>query len=742
MSGENQLTGDADRVLQDGPSYFAAAEYLHTLTRIRQGVRDAVRLGPAVEDVLAAAAALVPGTFLALRRVCPDTGEAEFFASPGAFSDFRDPALLGRTLDRVLAQQSPPDSATTVGGCVNFSVRPALLLQTTGVRASRVEAFLSPAGQSGVDLLLAFYRVGSELSDSSIDFLRSFLVSVQMGLDSRINRGRDARLHERIQQAKQEWEAVVDALPQLVCLLDHGGCVVRANRAVEELRLGTVKTIAGQEFLVLLWQLGLSKQDVVQKLAACGLPVAPTLGFAHASPSVDGIWSGLRAAVPGESLKISGLASAEGRVYDLTIQRVPRVPDGDAVPGCCIAVLDDVTERLRALRLVEDFKAELEREVREKTAELIRTTDELQIETVEHRRDQEALRLTEYRYHSFVDNTLTGIYLAAGGRISYHNARFAELLGYGENELLGARLDDCLGHDCSRASAQAVDSTWGERGQECLVTTKQGRPVWLYVMQRPFPGDDCELIVGNVLDVTVSKESEIRLVASNRRAAALSERLLVAQEQERRRLARELHDGIGQRLTSIKLMLENATDKCALAADSPIKTQIGHLSAALRDTIEETRRVAMALRPSILDDLGIDATLSWLLRQTGKVLPEAQIRYRFEVSEELLGPRFKTEVFRISQEAVNNACKYSGATALELSLALVRQDIVLTISDNGAGVAADGEGGLCGFGLTSMRERAEQIGGDLFVVSRDGGGVRVIGRWPLAAAQAGSPERD
>jgi two-component system, NarL family, sensor kinase len=132
-----------------------------------------------------------------------------------------------------------------------------------------------------------------------------------------------------------------------------------------------------------------------------------------------------------------------------------------------------------------------------------------------------------------------------------------------------------------------------------------------------------------------------------------------------------------------------------------------------------------------------------LLRETGKVLPEAQIRYRFEVSEELLGPRFKTEVFRISQEAVNNACKYSGATALELSLALVRQDIVLTISDNGAGVAAeDAERDLCGFGLTSMRERAEQIGGDLFVVSRDGGGVRVIGRWPLAVAQAGSPERD
>jgi signal transduction histidine kinase len=186
-----------------------------------------------------------------------------------------------------------------------------------------------------------------------------------------------------------------------------------------------------------------------------------------------------------------------------------------------------------------------------------------------------------------------------------------------------------------------------------------------------------------------------------RRAAALSERLLVAQEQERRRLARELHDGIGQRLTSIKLMLENATDKCALAADSPIKTQIGQLSAALRDTIEETRRVAMALRPSILDDLGIDATLSWLLRETGKVLPEAQIRYRFEVSEELLGPRFKTEVFRISQEAVNNVCKYSGATALELSLALVRQDIVLTISDNG---------GRCrrGCGGGSLRIRSDQ----------------------------------
>jgi PAS domain S-box-containing protein len=609
VSVASQLMVDADQAVQGDTSRVTAAEYCRTLTRIMQAFQDAAQVDAAIEDSLGRAAALLPGTILALWRVCPDTGETEFFAFPVAFSDIDDPAQIRWVLDLLLAQQPPPGPGTAVGRCVHFSVLPALLAQATGVQASRVEAFLSPVGRSGADLLLAVCQAGSELSDSSIDFLRSFLVSLQMGADSRVKWGRDERLHQRIQQAKREWEAVVDALPQLVCLLDQKGFVVRANRAVEELRLSSVKKIAGQDFLALLWQLGVSKQDFVQRLAACGPSVTPSIECAHASRIFRGILSGWGASAPGELLKISGLASAKGRVYDLTIQRVPQVADGDGAPGCCIAVLDDVTEQRRALRLVEDFKAELEREVAEKTAELLRTNDKLQLETEEHRRDQHALRLSEYRYHSFVDNTLTGIYLAADGCISYHNARFAELLGYGENELLGARLEDCLGRDCSSASAQTADLNFSERGQECLVTTRQGRRVWLYVMQFPFPGGERQLIVGNVLDVTASKEFEIRLVASNRRAAALSERLLVAQEQERRRLARELHDGIGQRLTSIKLMLENTTDQCALAADSPIKAQIGQLSAALRDTIEETRRVAMALRPSILDDLGIECDL-------------------------------------------------------------------------------------------------------------------------------------
>jgi PAS domain S-box-containing protein len=418
----------------------------------------------------------------------------------------------------------------------------------------------------------------------------------------------------------------------------------------------------------------------------------------------------------------------------MTIRRVLPDLSGYAEVGCSIAILEDVTDRNRARDLIDHFNKELELKVIEKTRELLFTSEELKAEIREHQRDQDALRFSEFRFHSFVEKTMIGIYLAEDGRITYHNSRLGELFGYGTDGLLGARLEDvfgCHGRDDS-ATAMAFDAPDG--GVECRCRRNDGSAIWLHVSQEPYVEGAKDLVVGNVLDVTARKDYERRLIDANRRATMLSENILLTQEHERRRIARELHDGIGQRLNATKLALENVGDDCAGSGCVLRKDRIAQIAASLRDTLEETRRVAMALRPSMLDDLGVSATLIWFLREMGKTIPEMRIEHRIQVDEDAFGPRLKTEIFRITQEAFNNIIKHARASAVSLSLTSYEGDLLLEIRDNGRGVLRDAVTSHCGMGLHSMRERAELSGGDLFVISRDGKGVSIVCRWPRSRA--------
>jgi PAS domain S-box-containing protein len=442
--------------------------------------------------------------------------------------------------------------------------------------------------------------------------------------------------------------------------------------------------------------------------------------------------SGVRA-IDGEEdrpLVLTGLRTKSGRVCDMTMRCVsPDLPEFADI-GCRVAVLEDVTDRNRARDLIENFNKQLELKVIEKTRELSLASEELKAEIREHQRDQDALRFSEFRFHSFVEKTMIGIYLAENGRIAYHNSRFGELFGYGTDGLLGTRLKDVFGRQCHQNSATGTALNSPDDGLECRCRRRDGSAIWIHVTQTPYVEGTNDLVVGNVLDVTARKDFESRLIEANRRASMLSENILLTQEHERRRIARELHDGIGQRLNAIKLALENVGDDCAGSGCVLRIERIAEIAASLRDTVEETRRVAMALRPSMLDDLGVSATLNWFLREMGKTIPEMRIEHRIQVDENAFGPRVKTEIFRITQEAFNNIVKHSRASAASLSLTMCEADLLLVIRDNGRGATCDAGTGHCGMGLHSMRERAELSGGDLFVISRDSKGVSVICRWP------------
>ncbi len=221
-------------------------------------------------------------------------------------------------------------------------------------------------------------------------------------------------------------------------------------------------------------------------------------------------------------------------------------------------------------------------------------------------------------------------------------------------------------------------------------------------------------------------EEELR--ESENRLRVLSSQLLTVQEAERKRIAREIHDSIGQTLAAIKFGLESKLSQVGKGA-APPGVSIENIISLTQNGIEESRRIQMDLRPSILDDLGILATIGWFTREFQKVFSHISVEKQIFVEENEIPDSLRTVLFRVMQEAMNNVAKHSKADLVRLSLRKIEGRIELTIEDNGAGF--DPETIKQGLGLTSMRERAELSGGTFAVESTVGKGTTIRASWLL-----------
>ncbi|MEJ2363234.1 MAG: response regulator [Deltaproteobacteria bacterium] len=212
----------------------------------------------------------------------------------------------------------------------------------------------------------------------------------------------------------------------------------------------------------------------------------------------------------------------------------------------------------------------------------------------------------------------------------------------------------------------------------------------------------------------------------------LSSKLIEAQEDERELIARELHDSIGASLTAIIYALEEAID--SVSDEQAI--QLKEVLSMAQETVEETRRISSNLRPSILDDLGILATINWFFRQFEGLYDSIKIEKHIEVREDEVAAPLKIAIYRIIQEALNNAAKHSEADTVRVSLRRTEERLELTIADNGIGLDAatlfhQGEPGT-GMGLDGMKERTEFLGGSFTIRSKREEGTVVKASWPLS----------
>jgi signal transduction histidine kinase len=235
------------------------------------------------------------------------------------------------------------------------------------------------------------------------------------------------------------------------------------------------------------------------------------------------------------------------------------------------------------------------------------------------------------------------------------------------------------------------------------------------------------------------KKAQKALNQSEKKLKRLSARLLEAHEEERKRVAADLHDGLAQSLSTVQVWLGAAMADIASDHAAAIKS----LQAARRlsqEAIDEVQRISRNLRPSMLDNLGLYATIQWLCNRFEQIHPDICINIQLGFPEEMIPEPLKIVIFRILQEALNNIAKHSKARFAEISLKATgkkakKSSLKLTIHDQGQGfnpkrVQSD-HSILKGMGLSTMKERAQLSGGSFSISSQPGAGTIIKAQWPL-----------
>jgi len=271
---------------------------------------------------------------------------------------------------------------------------------------------------------------------------------------------------------------------------------------------------------------------------------------------------------------------------------------------------------------------------------------------------------------------------------------------------------------------------------EVMRYKKDGTPVHISLSTAPLrdpSGTICGLL-GLMVDMTQRKQAELQLSQSRDQLRALATRLHLAREEEGTRIAREVHDELGQAMTSLKLDLSWVARRLSIpeTADSrgQLLERIQGTMQQLDVTIQTVRAIATALRPSVLDELGLAAALDWQTRDFEK---RTGIRCKWSMPPVPIpiGPDQATAIFRIYQEILTNVARHAQASHTRIYLGISAGWLVLEVCDNGRGIPESSLANRNSLGLLGMRERAAQWGGDISILGAEGMGTTVRVRLPL-----------
>jgi PAS domain S-box-containing protein len=390
-------------------------------------------------------------------------------------------------------------------------------------------------------------------------------------------------------------------------------------------------------------------------------------------------------------------------------------------------------DRRAEMTLTEErHRAELEQRVMQRTAELARANAVLRNEIRERELAEAALRESESRYRSLIELLPNAVFLVQNDLIRLVNRAAVDMVGcLSANTLVGQPIEYFLLHkngaatnsilmDSNGASGNRLERTLLRQDGERLVVETAATEI-------RYEGNDAVLAVAQ--DVTLLRQVEherehllAQLQAANERLQHLSHHAVEVQEAERRHIARELHDEIGQSLTAIKIHLRHARN----LPDLPAMVQELKSSLVVVDQLlEQVRNLSLDLRPAMLDEIGLVGTLRWYVDRQAQL---TGINSHF--TGELAG-RLPSELelicFRMVQEALTNVARHAGAENATVSLIQRDDEIQLMVKDDGSGfdVQAARESALEGksLGLLGMEERVQLAGGTIDISSKLGEGT-------------------
>jgi PAS domain S-box-containing protein len=348
----------------------------------------------------------------------------------------------------------------------------------------------------------------------------------------------------------------------------------------------------------------------------------------------------------------------------------------------------------------------------------------------ERKRAEKSLRESEERYRELFENAKDAIYVHdLSGRYISVNCAAEKLSGYTREEILGKHFSNFVSPRDLKQVRTNLCRKLDEENEtiyEVDLVTRAGRRVPVEVSSRLIYENGVAIgVQGTARDITDRKRAQEAL-------HIYSQRLIQAQEAESEKIARELHDQIGQVLTAVRINLQSIQRSCRTeGCVHPLNESIGIVDEALGCV----RELSIELRPSLLDDLGLPAALRWYVdryaQRTGII---AEVLNGFEEDGRL--PReLETVCFRIAQEALTNVARHAQAGSVSVQLERSRERMLLTIIDDGVGFDIDNlrksASAASALGLLGMEERALAVGGYIEIDSGSGRGTRVRATFPL-----------
>jgi PAS domain S-box-containing protein len=358
----------------------------------------------------------------------------------------------------------------------------------------------------------------------------------------------------------------------------------------------------------------------------------------------------------------------------------------------------------------------------------------------ERKRAEEELRESEENYRNLFENVPIGAYRTTpDGRILMANPTLIRMLGYTSFNELASRNLEKEGFDASYPRDQFKDllEQRGEvRGLEYTWISRDDTKIFVRENTRAVRGQDRTILYyeGTVEDITERTLTEEQLKNSHEQLRTLAAHLQLVREEERARIAREIHDELSQTLTGVQMSLSWLSKKLSKADNneelhSLLLEEIASMSKLIDTTTQAVQEISTELRPVVLDDLGLTAAIEW---QTREFQTRMGIRCRFTLSPKniTLDKEQSTAIFRLLQETLTNVARHAYATSVNVSLKKKAGNLILEVRDNGKGITESEISNPRSLGLLGMKERALLLGGELRISGTPGKGTTVTIRIP------------